>query len=377
MISLTTARMLSELCPPKLKRSVNDRVALVSCSDYGQFEQQLGTALDSIGDVKKLVHGKTVAVKVNLAGDPRVWPSAVPGGEVFRTNPQSVRATISLLVKAGARRIRILESFFPASQEHSLWARYHLRTDQIHHKGVPIIWENIQNLGNHKHYVRRKPCNPLVYPAYHLSPALFQCDVYVSMAKLKQHWLAGVTMSMKNNFGITPCSLYGGDCGRDGNEQPRKERADVLHNGIIPVPAGVDAELDPNSPRDPGFRVPRIVVDLLQVRPIDLAIVDGVDTLSGGEGPWIPGIQQVHPGIIIVGRNAVNTDAVGTAVLGYDPLSERGEPPFVRSDNTLRLADEALLGTCDVRKIDLVGLTLDDARTKIRIGQGEGRRMVT
>ena len=35
------------------------------------------------------------------------------------------------------------------------------------------------------------------------------------MSKLKNHWIAGVTMSLKNNFGITPCSLYGGDCGAE------------------------------------------------------------------------------------------------------------------------------------------------------------------
>ena len=365
MISITGGAMLSELCDPKPKPSVDDRVALVKCDGYDQFEQQLGIAFDRIGGIQRLVRGKTVAVKLNLAGNPRTWPSRNEQGELFRTNPQSVQATISLLVKAGARRIRILESFFPARQDHALWARYSLRPDQIHHKGVSIIWENIQNLGNYKQYVRGKvPCGALVYPAYHLSPALFECDVYVSMAKLKQHWITGVSLSMKNNFGITPCSLYGGDCGPSGNEQPRKERADVLHNGLIPVPAGVDGEVDPYSPRDPGFRIPRIVVDLLQVRPIDLAVVDGVATVSGGEGPWIPGMQPVHPGLIIVGRNAVSVDAVGVAVMGYkNPAAARGEPPFVRADNTLRLADEAQLGTCDLRRIDNNGdLSLEKAR---------------
>jgi hypothetical protein len=30
------------------------------------------------------------------------------------------------------------------------------------------------------------------------------------MAKLKNHWIAGVTMTMKNNFGNTPCALWWG-----------------------------------------------------------------------------------------------------------------------------------------------------------------------
>lgn len=370
MISITGAAILSELFDPKPRKPVDDQVALVKCDGYDQFEQQLGEAFKNIGGIQQLVRGKTVAVKLNLAGNARTWPSRNAQGERFRTNPQSVQATISLLVKAGARRIRLLESFFPARQDHSLWHRYDLRPEQIHHKGVPIVWENIQNLGNYKHYVRRKvPHGALVYPAYHLSPALFECDVYVSMAKLKQHSIAGVSMSMKNNFGITPCSLYGGDCGLSGNEQPTKERADVLHNGLIPVPAGVDAELDPYSPRDPGFRIPRIVVDLLQVRPIDLAIVDGVDTVSGGEGPWIPGLQPIHPRLIIAGRNAVNVDAVGMAAMGYqNPAAARGEPPFVRADNTLRLAEEAQLGTCDLKKIKTIGDSFDESRNLYNSG---------
>jgi hypothetical protein len=42
--------------------------------------------------------------------------------------------------------------------------------------------------------------------------------------------------------------------------------------------------LHPDSPRDPGYRIPRIVADLVRARPIDLAIVDGVESIRGGEG---------------------------------------------------------------------------------------------
>ena len=45
------------------------------------------------------------------------------------------------------------------------------------------------------------------------------------------------------------------------------------------------AELHPDSPRDPGYRVPRILVDQIGIRPVDLAIVDGVETVRGGEDP--------------------------------------------------------------------------------------------
>ena len=47
------------------------------------------------------------------------------------------------------------------------------------------------------------------------------------------------------------------------------------------------------------------------------------------------------PGVIIVGRNAVSTDAVGMAVMGYDVNADRGQSCFIRGDNSLKLAEAA------------------------------------
>ena len=58
--------------------------------------------------------------------------------------------------------------------------------------------KNVQNLGNYKQYVRlRVPWGGYMYPAYTINKAYTECDTYVSLAKLKNHWIAGVTMSMK------------------------------------------------------------------------------------------------------------------------------------------------------------------------------------
>jgi uncharacterized protein (DUF362 family) len=201
-----------------------------------------------------------------------------------------------------------------------------------------------------------------MYPAYHLNQAYVDCDVYASLSKLKNHWIAGVTMSLKNNFGDTPCALYGGDCGPSGNERPTKERGPVLHDGKTKAPSGVDAELHPDSPRDPGYRVPRIAVDQVGIRPIDLAIVDGVETVRGGEGPWLPGLERMTPGVILVGRNPINVDAVGMAVMGYDPHADRGSSPFIRGDNSLKLAEAVGIGSTDLNRIEVVGTPIKEAR---------------
>ena len=67
-------------------------------------------------------------------------------------------ATVHLFAKAGARRVRMIESFFPADQDLSLWARYGLDVNAINNMGVPVVWENVQNRWSlpYKQYVRMK-----------------------------------------------------------------------------------------------------------------------------------------------------------------------------------------------------------------------------
>lgn len=327
----------------------------------------LKSLTDQIGGLKSIVNDKTVALKPNLTGNISRFP--VKPGLPYRTEPSTVLALCQLMARAGAKRIRLIESFFPAQQGPELWARYGLDVRAIENCGTKVEWENTQNLGYAKQYTRMKvPGGGLIFPSYDLNHSFADCDAYVSMSKLKNHWLAGVTMTMKNNFGNTPCSLYGGDAGPDGNEDPRQERVQVGHSGTRTPPKGVPQELHPDSPRDPGYRIPRIVVDLCAVRPVDLSIVDGIETIRSGEGEWNQGIEMMKPGVLIAGRNQVCVDTVGAAVMGYDPRAGRGEGPFVRGDNTLLLAEAAGLGSADLSKIEIAGLSIKDAR--VNFGPG-------
>ncbi len=67
-----------------------------------------------------------------------------------------------------------------------------------------------------KYHEVKVPWGGSLFPAYHLNHSYVDCDVYVSLAKLKNHATAGVTMGIKNNFGITPPALY---------SSPRAQRA--------------------------------------------------------------------------------------------------------------------------------------------------------
>jgi hypothetical protein len=58
----------------------------------------------------------------------------------------------------------------------------------------------------------------------------------------------------------------------------------------------------------------------------------------------------------------VNTDAVATAVMGYDPRAPHGTAPFTMCDNTLLLAEALGVGSADLKKIDVRGVPIADAK---------------
>src|SRR4051812_22880682 len=137
MLAATGAATLAALSMPKLIKAEApaSRVAIVRCPDYAQYGQQLSRAFDQIGGIEKLVRGKTVALKLNLTGNPKNFPLTpeLP----YRTDPQSVAATVHLFAKAGAQRGRMIESFFPADQGLTLWARYGLDVNTMKNMGLP------------------------------------------------------------------------------------------------------------------------------------------------------------------------------------------------------------------------------------------------
>ena len=108
------------------------------------------------------------------------------------------------------------------------------------------------------------------------------------------------------------------------------------------------------------YRVPRVTADLLGARPVDLAIVDGVETNRGGEGPWAKGVEPLAPKLLVVGRNAVCTDAICTALQGYDPQAPHFQFPFP-GENHLRLLSSVGVGCIDPKRIEVRGLSVEKA----------------
>jgi uncharacterized protein (DUF362 family) len=116
----------------------------------------------------------------------------------------------------------------------------------------------------------------------YLPTTVLDADLFVSMPKLKTHHWAGVTLSMKNLFGIVPGSLYG---------WPKN----ILHwSGLEGSIIDINAALD----------VPRF------------NIVDGVVGMEGN-GPIQGEATQV--GVVVTGMDTVAVDATCARLMNIDP----------------------------------------------------------
>jgi hypothetical protein len=195
-----------------------------------------------------------------------------------------------------------------------------------------------------------------MFSSFDLNHSYNDTDVFISLAKLKQHLTAGVTLASKNVFGSTPNALYGSDA---PNEDAVGWRGPMHGEGYIPPLPGLKSG---SLPTTADARIPRIVADVVGARPVHLSIIDGITSMSGGEGPWAPRAAFTTPHILIAGLNPVSTDAVATAVMGYsNPRATRGTPPFAGCDNHLLLLEQNNIGVADVSHIDVRGLTIQQA----------------
>lgn len=157
----------------------------------------------------------------------------------------------------------------------------------------------------------------IMFDEYVLTEEMAKADALISIAKMKSHLAAGVTLTMKNLFGIPPTSVYG---------SPRR----YLHAAI---------------------RLPRVIADLgLILRPC-LNVIDGIVGQAKQEwhGP------AVEAGWLVAGNNTVATDVVGMTLMGVRPDGDYPDSPFHFDRNPVRLAAERGLGPLSLDEIEIRG----------------------
>ena len=310
-------------------------VAVGQASRYARAELRtaMEKMLEGIGGLGDLIRpGARVGLKVNLTGG--TWwdsPDKPPSTELFVTHPAVAAVLGELLLDAGAGRLLILDGLGD-ERNFAAWGY----TEVARQLGAELV--DLCQPGPYPEFARLpvQP-HPFVYETFTLNRALAELDVLVSVAKMKVHSISGVTLALKNMIGIAPISRY-------------RRREQDNHRSEFHESTTYDR------------RLPRVVLDLCQACPIHLAVIDGVITAEGGAGPWDPGLSQVQPGLLVASKDPVAADAVGAALMGFDPTAPDGDRPFEKCDNYLALANETGLGAHRLEEIGVAGAAIEEVR---------------
>ncbi len=330
--------LLTARCQKTVGAARQAQVGIVRAARYERklIEKTVRDLLDSVGGLGDIIRpGDRVAIKTNLAGGVKHKPlPGVTAVESYVTHPEVVRALGGLVRDAGAKEVFIVEAVYE-------WDSYVQWGYEEIAKDIDAKLVDLNGIYTYKDFVDAPVGEgSLIYRSFRFNPILENIDTFISVPKMKCHWTCGVTLSMKNLVGLVPSIFY--------RLEDRHRHRSALH-----------------GPGDAyRTRMPRVIADLNRARPIDFALVDGVKTTEGGEGPWLATMAPVDAGVLIAGKNPVATDAVASAAMGFDPTAEITKAPFMRADNHLNLARELGLGTNRLDEIEVVGPSIKDVSKK-------------
>jgi uncharacterized protein (DUF362 family) len=161
------------------------------------------------------------------------------------------------------------------------------------------------------------PGGGLMFDKYPVTREFADMDEWISVQKLKNHAFMGVTLCMKNLFGLMPTEPLG---------RPR-----TYYHHLV--------------------RMPYMLADLGRLYNPALNIIDGMVCQAGEE--WGKGDERRIANTLIAGDQVVATDAVGAHLMGHDiTAGDWKTEPFHRDRNSLRVAAEAGFGTVDLAEMD-------------------------
>jgi uncharacterized protein (DUF362 family) len=217
---------------------------------------------------------KVVAIKPNDT-------SATPDDKTACTQADTLRATIrfiktlhpkSIVVSGGAGKMETEEVFKVLGYPDVIESE---GVDWFDHNNAPFVPVDL-TFGPQRRVM--------------VNPRVLTYEKLVSLAQLKVHSTAAVTLAIKNIAMSYPAADFYG--------HPRVKQELHPHNILIDKQA--------------------FLVGMLMRFPIDLAIVTGHPAMIG-TGPV--GGKAVDTGLVIAGRDAVAVDSIGAHLLGFETLA--------------------------------------------------------
>lgn len=225
-------------------------------------------ALRELGWGAESVRGRRVLLKPNLVEPNRAHSH-------INTHPLLVRAAAETFLRLGATSVTVAEGAGHVRDALLVLEESGLAEVLVEDR-IPFVDLNNDSFFSVPNRGRFTKLDTLILPA-----SLRQADLVVSMPKLKTHHWTGVTLSMKNLFGLMPGSVYG---------WPKNVfHQEGIHHSIVDIAASV---------------------------PVHLAIVDGIVGMEG-DGPILGTPRKA--GVIVVGRNLAAVDATCARLMGVDP----------------------------------------------------------
>lgn len=293
------------------------RVRAVSC-DYEASEEEIYAALKRVTDPltdswERLRRARKVGIKFNQdkAPENRVYHR---GHLQQLVGTNVARALLRLLRERTDAELYCLDVSFYSMYGMSTLDQTTTYAELLRDYEVPYL-DGIQ-----QPYVSMDvPGGGLMFDRYLMPGALPEMDEFVSVSLLKNHLFMGVTLTLKNLFGLVP--------------------------GLPPAPH--------RTYYHHLVRMPYMLADLGKMIDPVLCVLDGLVGQAGKE--W--GYNGTHGpaqicNTLVAGNQTIATDACGAHLMGHDPQADWLTPPFHRDRNALLCAAEGGFGTVDLQQID-------------------------
>lgn len=247
------------------RRPTRSRVAILNCSRYS--EALVRPLFEGLKLFKLDLSGKVVLLKPNLV-------DYLPGGHI-NTHPLLVAAAAECFMSLGARSVVVAEG--PGHQRDTqLVLNESGLLEQLSKVSVPFVDLNRDCVIKTRLRADYSGLHKLWLPR-----TVLEADFIVSMPKIKTHHWSGVTLSMKNMFGVVPGVKYG---------WPKN----ILHwKGIE-----------------------QSIVDICATVPIHFVIADGIVAMEGN-GPLAGSPRPL--GKVVLANDPVAADATCARLMGLVP----------------------------------------------------------
>jgi hypothetical protein len=168
------------------------------------------------------------------------------------------------------------------------------------------------------HRIYQVPGGGQMFKQYLMPEPIVEANALVNVQRMKNHAFMGVTLTLKNLFGLVP-------------REPHGRSRQYFHHII---------------------RMPYMLADIGRIFNPTLNIIDALVGQAGRE--WGDGEGQGRVvDALIAGDHPVATDAVSMTLMGHDPQDDWPNDPYKRDRNAVLVAAQGGFGTVDLDEIDV------------------------